>query len=241
MYSFKSRVRYSEVDTNKQLDLFSVINYFQDCSTFQSEDIGLGLDYLEKAHKVWLLNSWQIMIHQFPTLGENITVGTWAYDFKSMYGYRNFIMKTEDDVICAIANSIWVLMDTNTNRPIKIQPSDVEKYHSQEKYPMDYAPRKISIPTEFDKLPSFPVIAANLDTNNHVNNGQYIKMAQEYLPDNYQIEQMRAEYRISAMLGDIIVPKINITGDLCVIVLANTDDSPYAVIEFQAGIKTKCE
>lgn len=232
MYSFKSRVRYSEVDINKQLDLFSVTNYFQDCSTFQSEDIGLGLDHLETQHKVWLLNAWQIIIHQFPKLGENITVGTWAYDFKSMYGYRNFIMKNEDDTVCAVANSIWVLMDTRTNRPVKIQLSDVEKYRSEEKYDMDYASRKIDLPKESVTLPSFPVISSNLDTNKHVNNGQYIKMAEEYLPANFHIKQMRAEYRISAMLGDVIIPKINITGNLCVVNLANIDGNPYAVIEF---------
>lgn len=232
MYTFKSRVRYSEVDINKQLDLFSVINYFQDCSTFQSEDIGLGLEMLESEHKAWILNSWQIIVHHLPTLGENITVGTWAYDFKNMYGYRNFIMKNEDGTLCAVANSIWVLMDTISNRPVKIQPLDFEKYCSEEKYDMEYAPRKINLPKEFHILPSFSVVSSNLDTNNHVNNGQYIKMAEEYVPDNFEMKQLRAEYRISAMLGDIIVPKVNITGDLCVVVLANINGAPYAAIEF---------
>ena len=34
MYSFKSRVRYSEVGEDKKLSLNGIINYFQDCSTF---------------------------------------------------------------------------------------------------------------------------------------------------------------------------------------------------------------
>ena len=36
MYSFDSRVRYSEVDEDRKLSLTGVINYMQDCSTFQS-------------------------------------------------------------------------------------------------------------------------------------------------------------------------------------------------------------
>ena len=44
MYSFDSRVRYSEVDEDRKLSLTGVINYMQDCSTFQSEDLNMGID-----------------------------------------------------------------------------------------------------------------------------------------------------------------------------------------------------
>lgn len=243
MYSFDSRVRYSEVDHNKKLDLSSIINYFQDCSTFHSEDVGQSISYLEKVNRVWILNSWQIIIHRFPSLGETITTGTWAYDFKSMYGYRNFIMKDSSDNILATANSIWVFMDTVAMRPVRITENDIECYIIEQPLEMEYAPRKIKLPNEFclesdgnnNGLPSldpFPVVKSNIDTNNHVNNGQYIKMAEEYLPVNFQIKQMRAEYRMSAILGDIIVPKVHCTGNICTVVLSNTENKPYAIIEF---------
>ena len=64
MYSFESRVRYSEVDHNKYMDLSSIINYFQDCSMFQSEDLSIGLDYLESKNRIWMLSSWQIIPEQ---------------------------------------------------------------------------------------------------------------------------------------------------------------------------------
>ena len=44
MYSFNSRVRYSEVGEDKKLTLNGVINYFQDCSTFQSEMLNNGVE-----------------------------------------------------------------------------------------------------------------------------------------------------------------------------------------------------
>ena len=50
MYSFDSRVRYSEVDQNQELTTTGIINYLQDCSTFQSEDLHLGIDYLTAHH-----------------------------------------------------------------------------------------------------------------------------------------------------------------------------------------------
>ena len=45
MYTFNSRVRYSEVDSDARLTLDGIINYMQDCTNFQSEDLGVGLDF----------------------------------------------------------------------------------------------------------------------------------------------------------------------------------------------------
>ena len=42
MYTFDSRVRYSETDSGGKLTMASLINYFQDCSTFQAEELGVG-------------------------------------------------------------------------------------------------------------------------------------------------------------------------------------------------------
>ena len=42
-YSFNSRVRYSETGENGRLTLPGVLNYFQDCCTFESEQTGVGM------------------------------------------------------------------------------------------------------------------------------------------------------------------------------------------------------
>ena len=42
MYSFESKVRYSEVGEDTRMTLYSVLNYFQDCSVFHSESVGRG-------------------------------------------------------------------------------------------------------------------------------------------------------------------------------------------------------
>ena len=47
MYELQSRVRYSELDADARLSIIGIMNYLQDCSTLQSEDCGVGLDWLE--------------------------------------------------------------------------------------------------------------------------------------------------------------------------------------------------
>lgn len=232
MYSFQSRVRYSEITKNGYMDLSSIINYFQDCSTFQSEDVGVGMDYLQERNQAWLLSSWQIIVNRYPKLGENIKIGTWPYDFKSMYGFRNFIIYDENDAVVSIANSIWVLIDTKTGRPQKVLPEYVEAYGHGEPFPMEYADRKITLPETLCSESPFQVVKANIDTNNHVNNCQYIQMAEEYLPESFTIYQMRADYRRSALLGDTILPMVSCKDNTCTVVLADTSEKPYAIIEF---------
>ena len=66
MYTFDSRVRYSETDENGNLSLESLIDYMQDCTNFQSEDLGVGLEYHRQKNIMWVLNFWQIVIDEYP-------------------------------------------------------------------------------------------------------------------------------------------------------------------------------
>ena len=74
----------------------------------------------------------------------------------------------------------------------------------------------------------------HLDCNNHVNNGQYIKIAGAYLPEGFEIKQMRAEYRRQAYLGNEIVPYIYEKKDKITVSLCDGEKQPYVVVEFQS-------
>mgnify|MGYP003442004741 FL=1 len=92
MYCFDSRIRYSECDSDCKLRLEALLNYFQDASTFQSEELGAGFEYLVPRNLVWVLASWQIVINRYPILGEKVVIGTHPHDFKGFLGSRNFCM-----------------------------------------------------------------------------------------------------------------------------------------------------
>lgn len=235
MYSFNSRVRYSELNHQREiLSASSIINYFQDCSTFQSEELNRGLSYLNSENKMWLLNSWQVEIHKSLRLGDYITIGTWPYDFKGFYGYRNFIILDERKEMAAVANSIWVYLDLVSGRPAKIPENfgETSGYGIEPPYPMEYSNRKIELSGEFTPLPSFTVTKSNIDSYSHVNNGQYIKMAEEYLSDNFMIKTMRAEYKMQAKLGDVITPMVALNNNTYTVILAAQSMKPYSIIEF---------
>ena len=53
MYAFESKVRYSEVGEDTRMTLYSVLNYFQDCSVFHSESVGRGTAVQEELGKAY--------------------------------------------------------------------------------------------------------------------------------------------------------------------------------------------
>lgn len=232
MFSFDSTIRFSEVDLQRRLSLSAIVNYFQDCSTFQSEAIGLGFDHLAELHRVWLMSAWQVIIHRLPSFGEHIRIGTWAHSFDAFYGGRNFVLIDADGNTVVAANSIWVFADTQTGRPAKLTAADVAGYELEPPYPMTYAGRKIALPEEAELLPAFPIVQSQLDCNRHVNNSQYIRMAEAYLPDGFFVGEFRADYRKSAYLGDIIYPHRRLTDTTCTIVLADEAGKPYTTVQF---------
>lgn len=232
MYTFDSRIRYSETDSGGKLTMASLINYFQDSSTFHSEDLGLGLGYLKKRHLVWVLCSWQIVVDRYPRLGEHVTIGTQPYDMKGFLGYRNFAMTGEDGMFVAMANSIWSLLDTETGRPGMIPEEMVNGYGLGEKLPMDYAPRKVIVRQGGVLKEPVVVKKHHLDTNHHVNNQQFISIAMDFLPEDFRIGQMRAEYKKQAYLDDILEPYVAEQDDTVYVALRDETGAAYVSVEF---------
>lgn len=213
------------------MTLQSLLDYFQDCSTFHSEDIGLGVDYFRQIHQVWLLSAWQICVNRYPKVYEQIVIGTAPYDFRGFIGCRNFEMKTKEGEVLAYANSIWSLMDTEKMVPVKPNEKMLAGYVLEEKYPMAYAPRKIAVPKDGAEEEPFTVKPHHLDTNHHVNNGQYVRMAMDYVPEKLKVRQLRVEYKIQAVLGDMIYPVVCSTDGTYVVSLNKADGKPYCIVE----------
>ena len=99
MYTFDSRIRYSEIDRSGRLSISAVVDYFQDC-----------------------------VLERRPEECEKITVGTWGSGFDKFHATRNFIMKTTQGERLAYANSIWVYINTETGMPVRPTKEEIDVY-----------------------------------------------------------------------------------------------------------------
>ncbi len=233
MYTHDRRVTYSEISMNGYADIARIAEYFQDCSVFQSETLGVGLEYLSENHLAWLLASWQIVVEKYPEYGQELIVSTWPYDFDAAFGYRNFMLQDKQGQRLAVANSQWIMVNTETGHPIKITDQIVRHYPMTEKADMIYAPRKITFREVQEAREPVRVPRAFIDTNQHMNNAQYIRTALEYVPEDFHIHQMRVEYKKAAVLGDVLYPYIYQDDRIMKILLTDEKKKAYAVVEFK--------
>lgn len=132
----------------------------------------------------------------------------------------------------AYANSLWTYLNSESGRPVRIDEGIAGMYSLEPKYDMDYADRKIPLPEGMLAKDPFLAEVHHLDTNHHVNNGQYVKMAGLYLPGDFEIAQMRAEYRKSALLGDLICPRVHEEEQKVVVSLNDGAGNPFTIVEF---------
>ena len=231
-YSFESRVRFSEAGEDGRLTIPGIMDYFQDCCTFQATDIHQGTKELMARNRVWVLSAWQVVINRCPEQGEHIITTTFPYQFKAFLGMRNFTMDTKDGERLAFANSWWTNLNIATGLPEKLTEEDMKGYVLDKRLDMDYAPRKITVPGEDLAAEPFTIQKHHLDVNHHVNNCQYIRMAQDYLPKDFCVSQVRAEYKMQGKLGNVFYPSVCFREKEITVSLNNEKKEPYAVVEF---------
>lgn len=233
MYSYDAIVRYSETGGREKSNMASLANYFQDCAILQSENVGIGLDYLADHHRAWFLISWQIEVDRYPAMGEKIKVRTWAYDFKASLGFRNIDILDENGIRIVKAASIWSYVDTETLRPARIEDEVSEAYPMEPAIDMEYAPRKIKLFDDHNVVDTRKVMQYQIDSNNHMNNEAYIALAQEYVEDISAIKAVRAEYKMQYVKDDVIVVKRAQKENLLQILLCDEKSVIKCVVQFE--------
>ena len=108
---------------------------------------------------------------------------------------------------------------------------------------MNYKDRRIILPKERlrvgeqssgmggEMLAPIKVLRADIDYNKHLNNANYIRMAMELLPEDFEVKGLRVEYRVPAKLGDLLIPTIyQIDGGIIISLAIGNEVS--VIIEF---------
>ncbi len=231
MYTFDSIVRYSEVDHREKLNILGVLNYFQDCSTLQSESLGAGVKTLHEKNLVWVISTWQIDVKRYPELGEKITIGTFPYKFKGFFGMRNFLIKDEKGDIIAMADTLWTLLNYREGKPERITEEILKGFDMEEQLPMESVKGRIMIPENMRQLDPIKVRMRHIDANMHVNNGKYVEMIMDEL-NITEPRRLRVEYRKQERLDEILTPYVHDDPERTVAIIKDSSGETSTVMEF---------
>jgi acyl-ACP thioesterase len=232
MYSYQDRASYSRIDKDGLLGVADTVNAMQDCSLFHSEDVGHSALTLLKRNRAWLVSAWHVVFERRPALGERFTVHTWPYKFKGIFGFRNFLMETPEKEVLAYADSRWFYFDPTSGQPTRIDEGELEAYPTEPPYDMEYLSRKVGCPPDLTLVQEVSVCENYLDTNRHVNNGQYIRLAVNVLPLGFEVRELRAEFRLAAKMGDTMYIRTGEMDGRFYVIFTDKDENPYFLSEF---------
>lgn len=234
MFYLDSLVRYSDIGSDQKMSVPAVLDLLQDCCTFHSEKVGVGISFLQQAQRAWVLSFLQVKITRYPAMGESVRTYTWPSDFKNFLGYRNFKIEGMSQELIACAHSIWVYIDIKSGRPVRL-PEDVRQRYQLYNEPcqLECTSRKINLPEEMQSKEPVRVSRFLIDTNQHVNNSKYVMLAGEYLPVGFCVGTLRVEYKKAAVLSDVIYPRVYETARQVIVSLENHIGESYAIIEFR--------
>ena len=234
-FSFESRVRFSEIDQHENMTLHSMVNYFQDCATFHSEEVGFGFHRNQAAGQAWIIAAMQIRVDRWPRFNELIRVSTWATRFRGMIGLRSNSIETADGELLVAANAQWVYMDMKKQVPIRVPAEQTEAYgiEPERAFPEEtIGGRKIQVPAEGGTAHDpFVILEHHLDINGHVNNGQFVLMSMKYFPELPGTRHLRLEFSRQAFPGDVICPFVYTLPDGMMVTLCGEDGKPYFIAE----------
>lgn len=198
-------IHYYEIDYQQRALPTTLINYFQDIALFQSEQVGIGLDFLQKNHLAWSLYQWDILIKNYPVFGQKLKVSTNACYFEKFNAYREFKVTDEHGELMVYAFSRWVLLDTEKMRLTKIPKMIYQAYGLDPDQIKVSEMSKLDEPREIEYMKDFTVRYSDIDTNKHVNNAKYVEWAIETIPLetvlNYSLNNIKAMYKKETKYG----------------------------------------
>ncbi len=226
MFEMDITVRYSEINQEGTVDLHQMLDYFQDCSTFHSEKAGFGLEYLRNENKGWFVLAWDVSISRYPRFAEHLRVITEPYIVRGFFGYRRFYIQDEDGKTIVQADSQWVYMDLEKNRPVKLPKGMAEGYIPEGQVPEDRkirVTRKLPTDGDFKEMDCLDITHFYLDTNGHVNNAYYVLWAEKLLPEGSRLTHFCIDYKKSVRLGDKIHISLDQREGECRVKISNQD------------------
>jgi acyl-ACP thioesterase len=235
MYSFSSRVRYSECDEHAKLSLLGLVDYFQDCSGFHTESTSRTMSALAEDGLAWMVAATQLQIHELPSYGDEICVRTWNYARRGIMADRCYELVGPDGQLYAQGDTKWFLFSFTEGRPIRISDEEIREYLTDEpRTDMPPTKRKVSFGGEGKAAAGVSVVSQMLDTNHHVNNAQYIEVARTAADiATEDIANVHVQYVKMALLGDVMYPVIYAEDDGSVgVSLRDAAGEAYANLRF---------
>ena len=213
MYTWDTRILYSQLGPDGSLSLTGLLDLFQDIATLHAEDFGCGLDRMSANGRAWLLSRWRIRLGPLPRSATHVQVRTQAYESRLSLNRRWFALHDENGNQLAAADSLWTLADRTTGTPVSAM-QEVQPYLEPGEAPqLGDLPRRVAIPADTASGTPFAITDDLLDTNHHVNNVRSVSLALRFVPADFVFSALAVDYHRPLLPGQTVIPRTALTAN----------------------------
>lgn len=203
-----------DVDRHRRATLPALVNYLNDAAMQNVLRLRLSVWDLAPRGISWVLLKHRFTLRRLPELGETITIMTYPAGFQRSFTYRDYRVFDAQGVEIAHCASQWLLLDLNS-RQLTTIPEDILAHRSDLPAAKDCLPRNFSrivCPSEYVTRHQHAVRYFDLDWNEHLNNGVFIRWLLEALDSDLLSRgaprTLEIHYKKEARLGQVLTSQL---------------------------------
>lgn len=234
-------INISQIGIHNCLTNKSFLSILENVAGAHSAYYHISFEDLAKDNLGWIILDWKLKVFKRPKLDDVVRAQTWGRKFNKLFVWRDFRVYDQNNELCAIATSMWSLLDYS-KRKMGHMPEHLDKIYNkfcdENVFEEELIP-KIQIPEgEPINCDEYKIRRFDIDINQHVHNLNYLDIAYEALPFDVFMEkehnEVQIEYKREIQYGENVKSYLYKDGDRYVIVMKNDDGSViHSVIELK--------
>ena len=177
------RIRYRDVNREGTVKAYSWFDFLQEIAADHAAALRFGYREMTDLGVFWVLARLKLRIFRRVQVGETVTLETWPGAFRRLFAARHFRFLAADGGEIAAASSQWMILSLENQRPQRVElvgdrmpdTTDLPAY-------FDFPSRLPSVPAQ-GEAHVFKVRYSLEDVNGHLNNAQYMALAQDAVED----------------------------------------------------------
>jgi medium-chain acyl-[acyl-carrier-protein] hydrolase len=210
-----------------------LMQYLQEVAARHAEQLGFGIDRLNKINSYWILSNIKIQIDKLPEWNDEITVKTWPSGHNRLIATREFVGRNQNKGELFRASSQWMILDKKSNRPKNLFRLDLELPEIGHKVLSEELPR-LEPQGDYSEIDRIIVPYSSIDLNGHVNNTEYVRWGVDALRKAFKfdgnVRSMHATYLSEVFEADELDLLLSRNNNDCFCVMAirpNEQDRVY--------------
>lgn len=181
----KQPLLYYMCDRNHTLTMPMLVNLLLDVSGKQSLALGMGDDVVNEMGYSWIILQYEFHIKRMPQFKETIEIETYAQEYNKLFCYRNFVVRDSSGEEIVHVETTFALIDREKRKMARLPQEIVDPYEAEFNKRLKRTAKPIPLEEEKATSKEYRVRYFDIDTNQHVNNSQYLNWALDSLEPDF--------------------------------------------------------